>query len=84
MRRQKKTQVKPQIGGAWWNTVWNMVKSAAPVVNDLAKSTKIVSKGLDSLGYKGASDIAGSLGYGKKKRKTKAKGAGRKPRVKLF
>jgi hypothetical protein len=52
-------------------------------MNNLAKDTKIVSKGLDALGYKDASSIAGNLGYGKKK-KRKTKGAGRKPRVKLF
>jgi len=72
-KSQVKSQVKSQqIGGAWWDAIWRGIKAVAPVVNTIAKDTKIVSKGLDSLGYKDASNIAGSLGYGKKKGKKKA------------
>jgi len=77
-KSQVKTQVKKvQQGGAWWDAIWRGIKAIAPVANQIAKDTKIVSKSLNAAGLDTGANIASSLGYGMKK-KPKKKGGKKK------
>lgn len=49
------------------------IKSAVKKGHDYVKSKKLISGGLDLLGYSGAANVARNLGYGKKKKGTGAK-----------
>jgi hypothetical protein len=52
-------------GGAWWNTVWDGVKSVGKFVKD----NSLVSKGLDAAGLGKYAGFARQVGLGKGKGK---------------
>lgn len=56
------------------------IKSAASRAHQFVKDKKLISSGLDILGYKNASNFAKSQGYGKKKKK---KGTGARTKLEL-
>lgn len=75
-RRRRKHKggaiMKPQMGGA---KIGKILKE----VNKVAKETKILSHALGAIPHpyaQGASTVAKSLGYGKRKRRHKMKGRG--------
>ena len=76
--RTKRT--KKMMGGAWYDSVWNGIKSVASPLNDALKATKIISTvgGLiPNAAAQTAARVAGQLGYGKRKRQ---RGGARKTR----
>lgn len=56
-------------GAGWLSDVWGKIKGVAKPLNDLAKSTGIISKGLDAFGQSGLANYARQAGYGKRRRR---------------
>ncbi len=56
-------------GGAWYNDLWDGIKSAANVVNDIAKKTGIISKVAKATGNPEVAGVTGALGYGRRRRR---------------
>ena len=61
-------------GKGFLGDIWNGLKSVGSVVNDIARKTGIISKVAAATGNPIVSGVAGSLGYGKKKRRMKGHG----------
>ena len=79
MKRKSKRRM-PIRGGAWYNDVWDGIKSVAEPVNDMLKSTKILSTVAGAIPQtRAGAPILSSLGYGKRKRVIRG-GGGQWPR----
>ena len=59
-------------GNGWLSDVWDGIKSVAGPVNDVLKSTKILSAAASAIPQTRAfAPVVGALGYGKRRRKMK-------------
>jgi len=52
-------------GGAWYNDLWDGIKSVAGPINDIAKKTKIISTIAGATGNPEIGAVASQLGYGR-------------------
>lgn len=75
VKRRKSSGMKRGMrGGAWYNDLWDGIKSAAGTVNDLAKKTKIISTIANASGRPEIGTVASQLGYGRGRFKVPRKG----------
>ena len=67
--KRKRKQRMPIRGGAWYNDLWDGIKSVAGPVNDMLKSTKILSTVAGAIPQtRSGAPILSTLGYGKRRR----------------
>ncbi len=69
MVAKRKTKPRKRMrGGAWYNDLWDGVKSVISPINDIAKATRIGSTIANATGNPAVGAVLGSLGYGRRKR----------------
>lgn len=64
-----KTMPVHMRGGAWYDDLWSGVKSVAGPIIDVAKKTGAISKLASAFGQPEIAAVAGSLGFGRKRKR---------------
>lgn len=59
---------KGMYGGAWYDDLWSGIKSVANPIIDVAKKTGAISKIATATGNPEIAAVAGSLGFGRRRR----------------
>jgi hypothetical protein len=66
-RKRKRTTRR---GRGWLTDVWDGIKSVAGPINDVLKSTKILSTAASAIPQtRGFAPVVGALGYGRRKKR---------------
>jgi hypothetical protein len=79
-RKRKVVRRRRLVGAGIFDSIWSGIKSVAKPVNDLLRSTKVISTLAPFIPVVGstAGKVAGSLGYGRRKRKVRRARGGNK------
>lgn len=79
-RRVARRPARRMRGRGFLSSLWSKVKSVIPsfsTIHNYVKDNRLVSRGLNSLGYGQAADFASKYGYGRKRRTVRRRLTGR-------